>query len=158
MQIEYITLHVGYGTFKPITSPQIEKHQMLPEWAQINPKIADRLTRAKKEGKRIIAVGTTTVRALETFAKCPSDKTAILLTGHKSTNIFIYPGYKFKFIDGMITNFHLPKSTPLLMVAALLSQNSTKTEGIKTLLKLYRLAIKNKYRFYSLGDGMLLLP
>ncbi len=158
VQIEYITLHVGYGTFKPITSSQIEKHQMLPEWVQINPAVASRLTQAKKEGKRIIAVGTTTVRALETFAQHLPNKTIVLPAGHKSTNIFIYPGYKFKFIDGMITNFHLPKSTPLLMVAALLSQNTTKTEGTKTLLKLYQVAIKNKYHFYSLGDGMLLLP
>jgi len=141
---KFITLHVGLGTFLPIRSEKIEEHQMLPEWVEIDKKTADFLNSAKKKQKRIIAVGTTATRALEGFTKNRK-----LIAGEKRVNIFIYPGYQFKFIDGMITNFHLPKSTPLLLVCAFAGKNF--------IFKAYKEALKKRYRFYSFGDAMLII-
>jgi len=146
VQIEFVTLHVGLGTFEPVRSEKIENHKMHAEYAMINKSTATRINKAKKEGHRIIAVGTTTLRALESF----SAKNGQLLTVNcqKSTNIFIYPGYKFKLVDGLITNFHLPKSTLLMLVSAL--------AGRQFIKKSYKIAIRKKYRFYSFGDGMMI--
>lgn len=128
-----ITLHVGWGTFKPIRTKYIKDHRMLPEWFSIPQETAY----AIKKAKRIVAVGTTTVRALETGTK----------SGY--TNLFIHPGYKFKTVDALITNFHLPKSTLLMLVCAFAGRN--------LIINAYNEAVKHKYRFYSYGDAMLIL-
>jgi S-adenosylmethionine:tRNA ribosyltransferase-isomerase len=144
IQIEYVTLHVGLGTFMPVKVNNIEEHIMHKEIYEIDSNTAKSLNRAKKAGKRIIAVGTTSVRALESA----SDKGQIL-SGRKETDIFIYPGYKWRFIDGMITNFHLPGSTLLMLVSAFADRTQ--------ILEAYAEAIKLKYRFFSFGDAMLIL-
>jgi len=161
VQIEYVTLHVGLGTFAPVKVDDIIKHRMHSEWASIDLKTAKRLNKAKQAGRRIIAVGTTTARTLEAFSRNfqkpntkkqkiskPQISNFKLLSGNKWTDIFIYPGYKFKFVDSMITNFHLPKSTLMMLISAL--------AGRSFIFKAYQLAIKNKYRFYSFGDAMLI--
>ena len=145
VKMEYVTLHVGLGTFQPVKEENIKKHQMHSEWAMIDKATAKRLNQYKKNKQRIISVGTTACRALESFC----DKKGRIKAGEKFTNIFIYPSYKFKFVDGLITNFHLPKSTLLMLVSALASQELIK--------KAYQEAIKKKYRFYSFGDAMLII-
>lgn len=146
IKIEKVTLHVGLGTFRPITTDNILDHKMHAEWASVSSKTINDILKAKKKGGRIFAVGTTSIRVLES---------AILKSGVKKngwqgfTNIFIYPPYKFKLVDGLITNFHLPKSTLLLLVSAL--------AGTKTIKQAYQEAIKKDYRFYSYGDAMLIL-
>ena len=142
---EYITLRIGLGTFQPVKTKKIQDHQMHAEYAQIAPAVAKKLNQRKKEGRRLIAVGSTSLRTLESF----TTKNNQLLSGEKETDIFITPGYEFKFIDGLITNFHLPKSTLLMLVAALAGQ--------KNIFKAYQEAIQKKYRFFSLGDAMLIL-
>lgn len=144
IQFEFVTLQVGYGTFQPIKVKKIEEHKMHPELAILDCQTAEKLNQAKKQGRRVIAVGTTTVRVLESFA----DKNGRLKAGRKDTNIFIYPGYKFRFIDALITNFHLPQSTLLMLVSALV--------GRKLILKTYQTAVRKKYRFYSFGDAMMI--
>ena len=141
VQFEYVTLHVGFGTFQPVKVEDIAKHQMHAEYTEISKTTLEHLHQAKKEGRRIIAVGTTSVRVLETIGARKE--------GYKGwINAFIYPGYRFRMVDAMITNFHLPKSTLLMLVSAL--------AGRRNILKLYKTAIRKKYRFYSFGDGMLL--
>lgn len=139
VQLEYVTLHVGLGTFAPVKTTDITKHQMHSELAMIDNKTSQRLMKAKKEKRRIICVGTTAVRTLESLN---------LKSGTKWTDIFIYPGYQFKNINAMITNFHLPKSTLLMLVCAFAGTNKIK--------KAYQEAINKKYRFYSFGDAMLI--
>jgi S-adenosylmethionine:tRNA ribosyltransferase-isomerase len=145
MQFEKITLHVSLGTFQPVKTEKIENFKIHSEYFEISKKTADRLNEIKKKGGRIIAVGTTSVRVLETVA----DENRRLKSGAGETDLFIYPGYKFKFVDGMITNFHLPKSSLLMLVSAF--------AGKDKVLSAYQHAIDNKYRFYSYGDGMLIL-
>ncbi|MFA6526561.1 MAG: tRNA preQ1(34) S-adenosylmethionine ribosyltransferase-isomerase QueA [Candidatus Buchananbacteria bacterium] len=145
VQIEYVTLHVGLGTFLPVETDDILKHKMHSELAEINPATAKKLNQAKKSGRRIIAVGTTAARTLESCA----EKKGLIRAQKIDTEIFIYPGYKFKFVAGMITNFHLPKSTLLMLVSAL--------AGKPLIDRAYKEAIKRKYRFYSFGDGMLII-
>jgi S-adenosylmethionine:tRNA ribosyltransferase-isomerase len=140
----YITLHIGLGTFQPINTQEVEKFEIASERGEINKKTADYLNKAKNAGKRIISVGTTTTRTLEGF--CENGK---LSWGEKYVNLFIYPGYKFRFIDGLITNFHLPKSSTLLLTCAF--------SGKDLIFKAYREAIKKKYKFYSFGDAMLII-
>ena len=137
-----ITLHVGLGTFKPIKTEKVEEHTMDVEYYEIEEDIAEKIKNAKKSGKSIIGVGTTTTRTLESWS---FDNKR--LRGY--TDLFIYPGYKYKVIDGLLTNFHLPKSTPLLLVSALCGKDLLK--------KAYNEAIKRNYRFFSYGDAMLLL-
>lgn len=157
VQIEFVTLHVGLGTFAPIKENDLTKHQIHKELFELNSETAEKLNLAKKAGKRIIAVGTTTTRVLET---CATDQ-GLLAPQKGRTNIFIYPPYKFKFQDALITNFHLPKSTLLSLVSAFFSYPNTPvnfTSFPQSLLGLaYSTAIKRKYRFYSFGDGMLIL-
>lgn len=150
IQLEYITLHVGMGTFLPVKTEDIKKHKIHKEFASIDKATAKRLNQAKKEGRRIIAIGTTSARSLEAFTKKSK-----LQSGKKNVDIFIYPPYVFKYVDGIITNFHLPKSTLLMMISAFLSQGDKK--GIKIAKDLYKEAIKKKYRFYSYGDAMLII-
>jgi S-adenosylmethionine:tRNA ribosyltransferase-isomerase len=162
VQIEYITLHVGLGTFAPVKVDDITKHKMHAEYVEINKDVMARIRKAKLEGRRIIAVGTTTARTLETAFKNLEIENCLKIsarggsaTGGKNykiknfsgwVDIFIYPGYKYKVVDALITNFHLPKSTLLMLVSALAGQ-----ENIK---KTYKAAISKKYRFYSYGDAM----
>lgn len=147
---EFVTLHVGLGTFQPVKTDQIEKHQMHAELAVLDKATCARLNLAKKQGRRIVAVGTTSARLLE----AATDKNGKLKPIRKDVNIFIYPGYQFKFVDALVTNFHLPKSTLLMLVAAFLGQHKNKSAGIKIMQKIYTTAVKKKYRFYSFGDCM----
>lgn len=159
IEIEYVTLHVGLGTFAPVKTETLEEHKMHSEDFFVSKETIERLNNAKKNGKRIISVGTTSTRVLESI----SDENSVLnqnkLNG--STNIFIYPPYKFKFVDSLITNFHLPKSTLLALISALVSSPNTDdnfTDFENSLVgKAYTEAIKNKYRFYSFGDSSIIL-
>jgi len=159
VRIEYITLHVGLGTFAPVKAQNIKKHQMHSEYLEIDIRTLQKIARAKEEGNRIIAVGTTSARALEGVFSQPARQLLENLNDKKEiktdTNIFIYPGYKFKIVDALITNFHLPKSTLFMLVAAFI-ENKNKKQGIKLAKKIYQEAIQKKYHFYSFGDAMLL--
>lgn len=142
VQIEYLTLHVGLGTFRPVNVEDVLKHKMHREYYQISNKTAQVLNKAKSESRRIVAVGTTSVRTLETvFHKFNSFKEDI---GY--TEIFIYPGFEYKAVDALITNFHLPKSTLLMLVSAFASK--------EIIMNAYEQAIQHKYRFFSFGDSM----
>lgn len=141
VEIADVLLHVGLGTFRPVKSDDISGHHMHSEYYEISEEAADKINRAKREGRRVIAVGTTSVRTLESVA----DENGIVRAGKGDTDIFIYPPYKFKCVDALITNFHLPKSTLLMLVSALSSREKT--------LELYKLAVEEKYRFFSFGDA-----
>lgn len=137
-----VTLHVGPGTFQPVRVENITEHTMLPERFDISPDAAEAINRAKSEGRRIIAVGTTSVRTLETAAQ----QDGMIACGEGSSRLFIYPGFVFRIVDGIITNFHLPKSTLLMLVSAF--------AGRETILAAYQEAVERRYRFYSYGDAM----
>ena len=141
-QIANVTLHVGIGTFRPVKEETVEKHHMHSEHYYIKKEDVDKINTAKENGKRVIAVGTTSCRVLETIA----DENGHVKEAEGDTQIFIYPGYKFKILDGLITNFHLPQSTLLMLVSAL--------AGKDYVLKAYNEAVKEKYRFFSFGDAM----
>ena len=143
MQIERLTLHVGAGTFLPVKTDNIQEHHMHSEWYSISKETAARINDAKMEGRRIIAVGTTALRALESAAVNGQIETLV-----DDTQIFITPGSDFQIVDGLMTNFHLPKSTLFMLVSAL--------AGLETMHSAYAYAIKNDYRFYSYGDSSLL--
>jgi S-adenosylmethionine:tRNA ribosyltransferase-isomerase len=145
IEVHTVTLHVGPGTFRPVRSTTVEAHAMDAERYSLSPGIAAALNAAKAAGKRIIAVGTTSTRTLESAA----DAGGRLRHLEGATNLFIYPGYRFKIVDAVLTNFHLPRSTPLLLVMAL--------AGRETVLAAYREAIARRYRFYSYGDAMLIV-
>ena len=141
-----ITLHVGYGTFKPIRVTRIEEHTVDPESFAVSAEAAAALTRARQQGRRIIAAGTTTTRVLESLEP---DANGAVTAAHGDTGLFIRPGHQFRMVDGMITNFHLPRSSLLVLVAAF--------AGTDRILHAYREAVANRYRFYSYGDAMLIL-
>ena len=141
--IAYVTLHVGLGTFRPVEVENVLDHKMHSEYYVMNKETADILNEAKDEGRRIVAVGTTSTRTLETIA---TNNNGRFEACSGDTDIFIYPGYKFKAIDALITNFHLPKSTLVMLVSALASK--------EYIMKAYKEAINNKYRFFSFGDAM----
>ena len=141
--VNYVTLHVGLGTFRPIEVDNILEHHMHSEYYVMDKTTADILNKAKSEGRRIIAVGTTSTRVLETIA---SNNNSKFVACSGNTDIFIYPGYKFKAIDCLITNFHLPKSTLIMLVSALASKEN--------ILHAYNTAVASKYRFFSFGDAM----
>lgn len=145
-----VTLHVGPGTFLPIREDDITKHIMHSEQGIMTAQTAKILNAAKKEGRRVIAVGTTSVRVLESF----STTQGVVSSGEKDIDLFIYPGYQFKAVDALITNFHLPHSTLLLLVSAFAEYKSK--GGAPFIKKCYADAIKKKYRFYSFGDSMML--
>jgi len=159
VQFEQVTLHVGLGTFASVKTEKITEHKMHSEWAEVDKNTLSRLIQAKKEGRRIITVGTTATRTLETVWQTIKTHDTRYTTHDFTgwTDIFIYPGYQFMAIDGMITNFHVPKSTLLMLVSAL-AQNGHKNKriGLKNILKAYDEAIKNRYRFFSYGDAMLI--
>lgn len=137
-----VTLHVGLGTFRPVKVENVFEHHMHSEYYEISEEVANKLNKAKEEGRRIIAVGTTSCRTLESNIKKYGKFTA----AHENTSIFIYPGYTFEGIDALITNFHLPKSTLIMLVSAL--------AGRENILNAYNIAVKEKYRFFSFGDAM----
>lgn len=137
-----ILLHVGLGTFRPVSSENVEDHKMHSEYYEVSTDAAEAINRVRAHGGRIICVGTTSVRTLETVA----DDRGIVHPGSGETNIFIKPGYRFKAVDGLITNFHLPESTLLMLVSAFSSREE--------ILSIYRHAIEEKYRFFSFGDAM----
>ena len=140
VQIEEVTLQVGLGTFRPVNEENALDHKMHSEEIVVSEEVSERLNNAKKQGKRIVAVGTTTVRTLE----AASTDDGVLHPCQKETNIFIYPGVKLKFVDALITNFHLPESTLIMLVSAFIGREKT--------LEIYNTAVKEKYRFFSFGD------
>ena len=146
VRFAFVTLHIGIGTFRPVYSKNPTKHQMHPERWQIDQSAANKINTAKQNGQRVIAVGTTTTRLLENSTQ---ESGQILQPGSGLARNFILPGYKFKVVDGIITNFHLPKSTLLMMVSAM--------AGKENILSAYKNAIENNYRFYSFGDSMLII-
>lgn len=141
-----VTLHVGYGTFKPVRADRVEDHVVDPERFTVTRESAAALTRARREGRRIVAVGTTSVRTLESLA-IGADGEVVAATGE--TPLFIHPGHRFQLVDGMITNFHLPRSSLLMLVSAL--------AGRERILDAYREAVEKGYRFFSYGDAMLII-
>ena len=143
VKIANVTLHVGIGTFRPVKEENIEDHDMHTEHYYIKQEDVDKINETKKNGGRVIAVGTTSCRVLETIA---DEETGMVHVTEGNTNIFIYPGYKFKCIDGLITNFHLPESTLVMLVSAL--------AGREYILKAYNEAVKEEYKFFSFGDAM----
>ncbi len=142
VNIACVTLHVGLGTFRPVTVEDVTKHDMHSEYYVLDKKTADLLNETRKNGKKIIAVGTTSTRVLETIA----DENGLFKSQSGNTKIFIYPGYKFRGIDALLTNFHLPKSTLIMLISAL--------AGKDNVLKAYNHATQEKYRFFSFGDCM----
>ena len=140
--IANVTLHVGIGTFRPVKEDTVEAHKMHSEHFYIKQEDVDKINNAKKQGKRVIAVGTTSCRVLESIA----DENGMVKPIEEDTSIFIYQGYKFKCLDGLITNFHLPQSTLLMLVSAL--------AGKDYIMEAYKEAVKEKYRFFSFGDAM----
>lgn len=146
IQTAFVTLHVGVGTFRPVETANITAHQMHREWAEVTAETAALVQQTKAQGGRVIAVGTTSTRALEGAAH----QKPIGRPFCGRTDLFIYPGYQWRVIDGLITNFHLPESSLLMLVSSLI--------GRERLLQLYQEAIESRYRFYSFGDAMLILP
>jgi S-adenosylmethionine:tRNA ribosyltransferase-isomerase len=141
----YITLHVGAGTFQPVRAEDLSHHQMHREWLNVGAGLVDQIHRTRKNGGRVIAVGTTVVRALESATVA-----GVLRPFAGETQIFIFPGYRITSVDGLITNFHLPQSTLLMLISAL--------AGREFILSAYEHAVKERYRFFSYGDAMLILP
>ncbi len=145
VEVAEVTLHVGLGTFRPVKVQNVLEHHMHSEFFMVSKDAADTINRAKKEGRRVIAVGTTSTRTLE----AASDENGVLRETSGWTEIFIYPGYQFKVIDGLITNFHLPESTLIMLVSAL--------AGREHVLNAYQTAVAERYRFFSFGDAMLII-
>ena len=145
VEIADVLLHVGLGTFRPVKVDDVEGHHMHSEYYEIDEVAAEKINRAKREGRRVIAVGTTSVRTLESAA----DENGFVKPTKANTEIFIYPPYKFKCVDSLITNFHLPKSTLVMLVASL--------TGREKILDIYNTAVKEEYRFFSFGDACMIL-
>lgn len=145
IRIASITLHVGLGTFRPVKVEDVNNHHMHTEWYEVNNEAADIINETKKNGGRVICVGTTSCRTIESVA----DENGLMSAKTGETDIFIYPGYKFKVMDGLITNFHLPESTLVMLVSAF--------AGKERVLSAYETAVKERYRFFSFGDAMILL-
>ena len=145
VEILYVTLHVGLGTFRPVKEDIITEHKMHSEYYAVSEDTARRFNEVRKNGGRIFSVGTTSCRTLESA----TDENGVLHAGSANTEIFIYPGYKFKAIDCLITNFHLPESTLIMLVSAL--------AGRERILEAYRVAVEDKYHFFSFGDAMLIV-
>ncbi len=145
VELAYVTLHVGLGTFRPVKAENISDHHMHSEYYEVSADAAEKMNRAKENGKRVICVGTTSCRTVESAA----DASGRIAPGCGNTEIFIYPGYQFKMLDALITNFHLPESTLIMLVSAL--------AGREHVLHAYEEAVKEKYRFFSFGDAMLVI-
>ena len=147
IKVVYVTLHVGLGTFMPVKVNDLNEHKMHSEYYEIKKEVVDVINFAKKNGNRVISVGTTTMRTLETVASKSDD--GFLFESYGYTDIFIKPGYNFKIVDSLITNFHLPKSTLLILISAFYDRNK--------ILDAYSEAILNSYRFFSFGDSMFII-
>ena len=145
VDIAYVTLHVGLGTFRPVKVENLAEHHMHSEYYQVSGEAAEKINRAKESGHRVICVGTTSCRTVESAC----DENGHLEAGCGDTDIFIYPGYRFKVLDALITNFHLPESTLVMLVSAL--------AGREHVLSAYEEAVREKYRFFSFGDAMLIV-
>ncbi|ACM59395.1 S-adenosylmethionine:tRNA ribosyltransferase-isomerase [Caldicellulosiruptor bescii] len=145
VEILYVTLHVGLGTFKPVKVENVEEHKMHEEYYEISEDVTERINRAKELGKRVIAVGTTSCRVLESCC----DENGKVKAKKGWTDIFIYPGYEFKVLDGLVTNFHLPDTTLMMLVCAF--------GGYERIMNAYKIAVDMRYRFFSFGDAMLIL-
>lgn len=145
VHLAFITLDIGLDTFRPVREDQVEDHVIHTERCQLDPQVAQQINKAKQEGRRVIAVGTTTVRVLETAAV----ESGVVQPFTGPTDLFIYPGFQFRVVDALITNFHLPRSTLLMLVCAF--------AGRELIFKAYREAVRERYRFYSFGDAMLIL-
>lgn len=146
VNIVYLTLHVGLGTFRPVSVENIEDHDMHSEYYTLDEETANVINETKKNGGRVFSVGTTSTRTLETIAR---DNDGEIVSTSGWTNIFIYPGFEFKCVDGLITNFHLPKSSLIMLVSAFYNREKV--------LELYKIAVENKYRFFSFGDAMIII-
>ena len=146
VNIVYLTLHVGLGTFRPVSVENIEDHDMHSEYYTLDKEAANVINETKKNGGRVVSVGTTSTRTLETIAR---DNDGKIVPASGWTNIFIYPGFEFKCVDGLITNFHLPKSSLIMLVSAFYNREKV--------LELYKIAVENKYRFFSFGDAMIII-
>ncbi|MDR1734580.1 MAG: tRNA preQ1(34) S-adenosylmethionine ribosyltransferase-isomerase QueA [Oscillospiraceae bacterium] len=150
IQTAYVTLHVGLGTFRPVKAENIENHTMHSEWYSISAAAASQINECKSAGGRIICVGTTSCRTIETAARLSRTQNAAMLRAHEAeTSIFLYPGSEFLLMDGLVTNFHLPESTLIMLVSAFCGRENT--------LRAYKKAVAEGYRFYSFGDAMLIL-
>ena len=149
VRITYVTLHVGLDTFAPVTEDDPEEHKIHTEWCELPQETADLINDTRARGKRVIAVGTTSVRTLESAAPQTTDNGSLIAAYVGPTSLFILPGYQFKVVDAMITNFHLPKSTLLMLVSAF--------AGREKILEIYKTAVEEGYRFYSFGDAMLIV-
>ena len=146
VEVVEITLHVGYGTFQPVRVDRVEEHRLDAERYEIGPETAAKVNQALDERRRVVAVGTTTTRTLEAVAMANDGR---LVAGRGSTDLFIYPGFTFRVVGGLLTNFHVPQSSLLMLVSAF--------AGRERVLEAYRVAIAERYRFYSYGDAMLIL-
>lgn len=144
VEVQEVLLHVGLGTFRPVKTDSVETHQMHSEYYEVSQQVADRINLAKREGRRVICVGTTSVRTVES-----AFRDGAVQAGSGNTSIFIYPGYHYNVVDGLITNFHLPESTLIMLVSAFMGKENT--------LSMYETAVKEKYRFFSFGDACLIL-
>ena len=153
VEMAFVTLHIGWGTFKPVEVEDATTHEMHAEYWEIAPEAADAINRAKLEGRRVVVVGTTAVRLLEHVARATEASGqhpgSVVRPGSGWADIFIYPGYRFRVVDALVTNFHLPKSTLLMLVSAF--------AGKDLVFRAYDEAIKQRYRFYSFGDAMMML-
>ncbi|HEY5903683.1 MAG TPA: S-adenosylmethionine:tRNA ribosyltransferase-isomerase, partial [Anaerolineales bacterium] len=145
VRLGYVTLHVGLDTFAPVTEEDPREHKIHTEWCELPEETAELINRTRQEGGRIIAVGTTSVRTLESAEQSPQGVMAYI----GATSVFILPGYRFKVVDAMITNFHLPRSTLIMLVSAF--------AGRERILSAYETAVREGYRFYSFGDAMLII-
>jgi len=145
VNIAQVTLHVGIGTFRPVKEDDITKHHMHSEYCRVEPEVAQLINETKKNGRRVVAIGTTSCRTIESRANDNGE----VIAGSGKTDIFIYPGYKFKVMDGLLTNFHLPESTLIMLVSAFAGHEKT--------MEAYNEAVKQEYRFFSYGDAMILL-
>ena len=146
VDIAYVTLHVGLGTFRPVKEDDVLKHKMHSEHYMLPEETAEKIKKTKANGGRVIAVGTTSCRTLEAVATAHGGE---VVPDEGYTDIFIYPGYEFKVLDGLVTNFHLPESTLIMLVSAFLGYEET--------MKAYKVAVEEKYRFFSFGDAMCIL-
>ena len=150
--IAEVLLQVGLGTFRPVKEESILKHKMHSEYISVSKETAEIVSKAKREGRRVVAVGTTSMRTLESMAEKEiqnGKEIYVLKAGEKDTNIFIFPPYKFKIVDCLLTNFHLPQSTLLMLISAFI--------GLDNVMEIYQTAIKENYRFFSFGDCCLFL-
>ncbi len=144
VEVQEVLLHVGLGTFRPVKTDSVETHQMHSEYYEVSQQVADRINLAKQEGRRVICVGTTSVRTVES-----AFRDGAVQAGSGNTTIFIYPGYRYNVVDGLITNFHLPESTLIMLVSAFMGKENT--------LSMYETAVKERYRFFSFGDACLIV-